>query len=313
MTSASRPTVLYLVAKGRSGSNILAHCLGQVDGIENTGELFQFWRRAQEPDVLCGCGAPIRDCPLWGGVIGTEAVTGGAPDAVADQQDRILSWRFLPRLLLGRGGTPDSVPLDPYLARRAALYERIVDLTGSKVVLDASKWPWDPAVLGLVPHVDVRVLHVVRDPRAVAHSWQRHKDWGDRLGRTDAMPRFRASYSAASWLGRNLVSEYVHRRRPQVPWLRVRYEDFVTEPKRVFDEILAFLDLDGASTPLAGPSTIHMRPTHGVAGNASKFQVGDVQLRLDDEWRTKASRWERVASTAISAPLLRRYGYELAP
>jgi len=45
-----RLTVLYLIAKGRSGSNILAHFLGQLDGYCNTGE-------RGFPASLNGCGA----------------------------------------------------------------------------------------------------------------------------------------------------------------------------------------------------------------------------------------------------------------
>ncbi len=39
-----RLTVLYLIAKGRSGSNILAHFLGQLDSYCNTGELHHLWQ-----------------------------------------------------------------------------------------------------------------------------------------------------------------------------------------------------------------------------------------------------------------------------
>lgn len=310
MTTTAELTVLYLVAKGRSGSNILAHALGQVPGVENTGELYQFWRRAQQPGVLCGCGEPVRECDLWGAIVDDPGVFGPGADVVAAWQDHVLSWRTAPRLVARpRHMATTDQRVAGYLERQAELYRRIAAAMDARVVLDASKWPWDPVVLGLVPGVDVRVIHMVRDPRAVAHSWQRRKDWGDRPGDRDAMPRFRAPYSATSWLARNLATELVRRRRPDVPWLRVRYEDFASTPEATLRRVLAFLGMSDADVPVVAPSTIRMRPTHGIAGNASKFQVGDVELRLDDEWRRRLTTWDRLTTMAITLPLLRRYGY----
>lgn len=307
--SPARPIVLYVVAKGRSGSNLLTHCLGQVPGVENTGELFQLWRRTTEPGRICGCGRPLADCPLWGPVTSHPDIQGSDIGTVVAWQDQVLRWTRAPELLARADHAVTREPVRSYVGQSAALYRRIAKVSSAAVIVDASKWPWDPAVLGLLPDVDVRVLHLVRDPRAVGYSWQRRKDWGDRPGQVDEMPRFGAAYSAGSWLARNLVTELARWRRPAVPWLRVRYEDFVADPAGTMREILAFAGLPGADVPVTGRSTVRLEPTHGIAGNASKFQRGDVQLRLDDEWQHRLRSADRIATTAIAWPLLARYGY----
>ena len=302
-------TVLYLIAKGRSGSNILSHVLGQLEGYCNVGELYHLWAWGLQDNARCGCGRPVRECDLWTRVMRSARLGGLEPATVARWQHEVLSWRAIPRLLATR---PVDVAkwesLERYCAAKAALYQAIAEESGSNVVVDASKWPWDPTVLGLVPGIRVVLVHLVRDPRAVAHSWRRRKTWGDHEEGASEMPRFAAAYSALSWLARNLATELVRRRRPQVPWMRVRYEEFAAVPRDVVDAISQHTGVP-AHAPFVDGWTIHSEPTHGVGGNSSKFSVGDVVIRADDEWSTTMSARNRWTVTALSAPLLRRYGY----
>ncbi len=54
-------------------------------------------------------------------------------------------------------------------------YRTILDTTGSKVVVDSSKLPLYGHVLGTISEVELYVVHLVRDPHAVAYSWLRKK------------------------------------------------------------------------------------------------------------------------------------------
>jgi Sulfotransferase domain len=299
------PTVLYLIAKGRSGSNILAHFLGQLDGYCNTGELHHLWTWGIQQNALCGCGRPTRDCELWNPVLASPRLAGVDPAEVARWQDQILTWRAVPGLLRDGG---DGDPLERYCAVRSSLYRAIADESGAKVVVDASKWPWDPVVLGLVPGVRPVVLHLVRDPRGVAHSWRRRKTWGDREEDATAMPRFGAGSSALSWLARNAVTEWTRRRRPLVPWMLLRYEDFAARPR---ETMLAIAEHAGhaAEAPFAGDQSMRVSPTHGVGGNPSKFAQGEVEIVPDEEWQTAMPALDRWVASLVSAPLLSHYGY----
>ena len=48
---------------------------------------------------------------------------------------------------------------------------------------------------------------------------------------------------------------------------------------------------------------------HTVAGNPARHRHGLVPMRLDDEWRTAMPTRDRRLVTAMTYPLLRRYGY----
>ncbi len=50
-------------------------------------------------------------------------------------------------------------------------------------------------------------------------------------------------------------------------------------------------------------------PTHAVAGNPMRFRQGDIELRLDDEWRSRMPRRDRAVTAAITWPLRLAYGY----
>ena len=51
--------------------------------------------------------------------------------------------------------------------------------------------------------------------------------------------------------------------------------------------------------------------THQIAGNPVRFQSGTLALRSDEAWRMKLSLTDRRAVTALTAPLMRLYGYPL--
>ena len=59
----------------------------------------------------------------------------------------------------------------------------------------------------------------------------------------------------------------------------------------------------------AGERTIDLRPTHSISGNPDRLRTGPVEIRLDDEWRTGMSRADHRFVTALTWPLLLRYGY----
>ena len=68
-------------------------------------------------------------------------------------------------------------PLDRQLARYEAylvpLYRAIAEVGGARVVVDSSKLPSHAAILRRLDPIDLRMIHLVRDSRGVAYSWQK--------------------------------------------------------------------------------------------------------------------------------------------
>lgn len=296
--------VLYIAGWGRSGSTILDNILGEVEGFFTGGELHQIWDRGLRQNRPCGCGAPFRECEFWARVLG-EAF--GDPDAldvdrIVAEGRRALRTRHLPTLA-ARGPVAGRA----YLDATARLYAAIERVTGADVIVDSSKLPSYGYVLGALPGVELSVVHLVRDPRATSWSWLRRKPMPDASG-VRPMTRHRPLHNAVMWNVTNGAVRLLRRDR-QERVLVVRYEDFVREPRRWTEQVLELVGAGGRPLPFVGETTVELASNHTVSGNPSRFATGLVPLKPDDEWRTGMQRRDKVLVTALTAPLLGRYGY----
>ena len=106
------------------------------------------------------------------------------PDAQAVHQllTRLTRLRNLPayRSADSRERLSAASHADRAAAVLIPLYEAIAEVARARVVVDSSKLPTYAMLLDGIEGVDVRVAHLVRDPRAAAFSWQRKKEQPDR-------------------------------------------------------------------------------------------------------------------------------------
>ncbi|GHJ07451.1 sulfotransferase [Micromonospora humidisoli] len=298
--------VLYLAGSGRSGSTLVTTVLGQYPGVFAAGELRYLWQRGEVENRPCGCGRPLRDCPLWGEVR-RELPTDRAAAIAAGLRGR-LRMRGLPALLRRHRRGVRPVPAHPDDAALADLYAAVARHTGARVVVDSSKLPPYGALLGALPGVELRVLHLVRDPRATAFSWRRRRGLD---GDTDPelMSRPPVWKAALLWLVWNTVTVRLWADRAPAGYLRVRYEDLTADPEPTLRRILGFAGVDADGGPFTGPATVRLTPTHSVAGNPSRHRTGPVPVTADVQWRRDLSRWSYALVTVLTAPGLRRFGY----
>jgi hypothetical protein len=181
------------------------------------------------------------------------------------------------------------------------------EVTDSHVVVDTSKRPHDAAVFAGIQDIEHFVIHVVRDPRAVVHSWRRAKTFTVD-GETRSIGTRRLPSSVRRWTANCLGAEMLRRRLPASRWLDLRYEDFARDPRGATDKIMRLLKETG-NTPFENDDTVILRPNHIVAGNPSRFTVGSVKIRLDEAWRTQMSTRDQLLVEAATKPLMLRYGY----
>jgi hypothetical protein len=278
--------VLYIAGSGRSGSTLVTTLLGQLDGVLAAGELRYLWQRGAVENRPCGCGLPFGECPVW---------MADMKEVDADPSGIAARLR-LPGLLWRR-----RVPGHPDDATLAAVYAAV----GGKLVVDSSKLPPYGALVAGLPGVDLRVLHLVRDPRAAAFSWRRRRGL-DGDGDAQLMSRPPVAKAALLWLVWNASAGLLWRRSGR--YLRVRYEDLVADPAATVQRIAAFAGVAG-DLPFIGPGTVRLAPTHSVAGNPSRHRSGEVRVTPDTEWVRGLSGTAFALVTLITAPLLRRFGY----
>jgi hypothetical protein len=309
--------VLYIAGTGRSGSTVLANILGEVDGVFAAGEVRYLWQRGLKEGRLCGCGLTVRECPVWSKVL---AMAGELDDP--ERVDRIVSMlqrtgriRNLPGVLAGtvvsRLDPAEAHSLAPARAALGELYAAIATVTGCRVIVDSSKLPAYANVLAATPGIDLRVVHLIRDPRGAAHSWSSRKTLADGAARAH-MEQIGPAKSAVLWDVWNVAGGVLFKGGPD-RYLRLRYEDFVADPPAAVHRILAMVRMADAELPFVNDHEARTSPNHSVAGNPDRLRHGVITLRSDDRWRSAmAPRNRRLVST-LTSPLLLRYGYPLRP
>ncbi len=309
--------VLYVAGTGRSGSTLVGNLIGSLAGAVSVGELRYLWARGLAEAAPCGCGEPVAECPLWQAVLAQAYPTQPPdPEAIAEVEQRLLRLRTLPRLLRAHA---DPTTLGPaatwYAAELASVYRAVHDVTGGAVVVDSSKLVSYGYLLSRAEGLDVRVLHLVRDPRGAAHSWQRVRARDDRGAGAPTMNREGSVKSPVLWDAWNVVAERLWSGDPQ-RYVRVRYEDVVTDPVGALAPALAMVGLDAGQLPVnrdprTGAVTAQLAATHSVAGNPLRMTSGEVPLRADLAWVDEMPAAHRAVVTATTAPLLPHYGYPL--
>lgn len=300
--------VLYILGAARSGSTLLGGLLEQVDGVSSQGELVWFWERAVLREHSCSCGQSIGSCARWSGVTAEWHDLRGSAQRMVALARRVRRRRHVPFLLGLRATRQYRQDLAEYRAQLSTFYRRIREETGARLLVDESKHPYYALALQGIEHIDLHVLHLVRDSRATAYSWSRPKRLAD-LDREDArLRRWPTRRSAWVWLTDHLGSLIV--RLNSRSYTRLRYEDFVAAPEATLAAAVADLGLD---LDLRGVTTASRprKAMHTIAGNPGRFGPDWLSITPDEEWRTAIRPRDFRLVTAITWPLLLWFGYPL--
>jgi sulfotransferase family protein len=321
--------VLYVGGLGRSGSTLIERLLGELPGVCPVGELVHLWQRGVLAGERCGCGEPFHECPFWRrvGAIAFGGWHNADADRISALRRQVDRNRFIPLLAASEGPPAFRRALHEYLSVFLRLYSAVAEASGCRVVVDSSKLASLAFCLHRSGDLDLRVLHVVRDSRAVAYSWMRHVSRPDvappgsddpPVQRPVAAHRYMTKYPPASAALRwNIQNSALHvLARTGTPTSLVRYEDVVRDPESALREVAAFVGVPVSDEALrflgGGNGAGHhadLGAAHTVSGNPVRFLNGQVPIRQDDAWQAAMPAGQRRAVTALTLPLLGRYGY----
>ncbi len=303
--------VLFIGGWGRSGSTLLVRLLGETPGAVAVGELRLLALRGLKENPVCGCGERLYDCPFWTAV-GEEAYGGwDAVDAeeLASLDGEVIRFRHLPALLLPRLFPSFGERLRLYLAHIERVYLAVGVVSGASLVVDSGKAPHYALALRHASGVELAVAHLVRDSRAVAYSWRRRKPLTQGGEDDEYMAVHPAARSGVRWTLHNLLVDLVA--ALGVPRRVVRYESLVAAPREELARLLAFVGRPPAPGALdfVGSSAASLGVHHLMYGNPDRFVRGKVQIRADREWESSMPPSDRRLVTALTLPLLLRFGY----
>jgi hypothetical protein len=313
-SSASSPVkVIYLVGTTRCGSTLIGSLLGKVPGLVHVGEIARIWQEGFVENHRCGCGTRFDACEFWTAALGRAF---GGRDAVEIEpilaalarwgRGRHTAWLATPR---GRQRLRDG--MSAYRDAMVPLYRAVLAEARGRIVLDTSKAPMVGWALTDCPEIDLRILHVTRDPRAVVYSWQRKKF--DPAKGVDMHKDETPIPTSLRWLAFNGLAAALWD-RPSAPgrYIHVRYEDLAEDPVRVVGRLLAWLAEPLDPHEIVGADHRFVStPAHTIAGNPMRFDRGVVTIKPDTAWQREAPARDKLLVAGLTWPLLAKYRYPL--
>jgi hypothetical protein len=304
--------ILYIGGWGRSGSTLLDRLIDQAPGFVSVGEMRDLFLRGCVENRLCGCGERFLSCPFWKEVGylsfgGWERVDARRLASLRQELDR--PWD-VPFLMNPRLSPAYRARHRQFLAALAAVYRSISQVANVATIVDSSKIATYALLLNAIPEFELRVLHLVRDSRGVAYSWQKRVLRPDRPEGADLMHRYRPFTASLRYDTYNGLAECS--RLLGIPYMRMRYEDLVACPGPSLARAMRFAGAttapaddivrDGGADLVAG---------HNVDGNPMRFKRGRINIRPDEGWRGNLPTRDQWTVTTLTAPFLVHYGYGL--
>jgi hypothetical protein len=280
---------IFLTAHAFSGSTLAGFLLGAHPEIATVGELTGPGAHTDLAAYPCSCGALLQEDPFWLAVTAVlhrhglpyqlnqpfntrfelgRSTIGHRLRTQSLRSNRLERWRDSTLNALWPGHHQELQER----ARRNELFARaILEVTGKSIFLDTSKDPLRIRYLRLSPHIDLYVIHLVRDVRGVVTSMMSRK------------AHVTAEQAAKSWLMRERNVARLLQEVPPDRQITVRYEALVTDTLPTLNRLLAFV----GAQPL--PEMIDFRSVEQhILGNKMRKNTSS-EIRLDERWRTALS------------------------
>jgi hypothetical protein len=235
------PSVIYLAGHAHSGSTVVGSDLGMTSQIQMLGEVKSLSRIYLKG--LCTCGRPFTECAVW--------------SAVVDQLGDLFT--------LNRSKNEGS--RRQFRDNRTLFWHISQNLGASNHLLDSSK------TLPRLRHIEAdgvehRVLHLARNPVSFAESRlksiQRHRPGSFQNAGTE-----RDFYRThiRKW-AREVIQTRHFLVQKRIPFLSLRYEDWLRRKKETISRISGFTECDLPQQR----EVIDVKGQHQLAGNRVRFQ-----------------------------------------
>lgn len=302
----------YVLGTGYSGTTLLSLLLDSHPQIVSIGEVDNTIQNFPPP-YPCSCGRSIGECAFFTRVRQLCAQQGVALDLQnfrvklgselgATTRRLLFGSAFGSALELGwlvraRDGLLGHLPVyhqhvQQVFARNSAIARAALKASGKDVFVDSSKAVARVPHLFRRPEIDLRIIHVVRDVRAVA--WSAFKrDWKQVPAENTARYWVR-THKAALQLGALIGDDR---------YFRFRWEDFCAAPEPVLDQICRFLGVEPVSLVARVNNEIHH-----VIGNRMRLQPVRP-IRSDEKWQEALKPTQRLAAERCAGQLNRSFGY----
>jgi hypothetical protein len=298
--------VLYIAGAGRSGSTFLSLLLSQHAQTHNVGQMRDL-ADAYAKSSPCSCGRSVLDCAFWGAVV---------DDLIATHDSDVVEALSIGMAEFAKAAAHDtnwgdarvrarlSREHDIFLGLFGDLYGAAAQQAGGRMLIDSSKSVDLALALHLAPTVNLRILNLVRDPRAVAVSWSKV------LKRHMVLRR-----RTRNWAGRQRRVAILQGLAPE-RFMRMRYEDFTASAKTWVADIQKWAGLKGDVSFFTGPNDAdtswnraHLLPP----ANATVLKQRREQIHIAPATSWQKAEYSELREMAVEEtfPFAKSLGYDI--
>ncbi len=317
----------YILSASHSGSTLLAMLLNAHPEICTVGEL-KVTSLGDVDRYRCSCRRRIRECPFWDR-IAKEMAGRGLEFDIADSGTDFRSGAspYVLKLLqpLYRGGVFESVreilllmspqwraQLPKIQSMNSALMSAVLSQTKKKVIVDSSKIGIRLKFLMKNPKLDIKIIRLIRDGRAVSLTYMDPANFADSRnvalrgggsGGDRRLEKHSMDLSAREWRRSNEEAAALLNRVDRSKWIAIHYEELCREPKRKLEEVFSFLDVspDGFQQDFRSVE-------HHIIGNGMRLDSTN-EIEVDERWKRQLTAAELVAFDRAAGRTNRRLGY----
>lgn len=295
--------LIYLASTAYTGSTLISILLGSHPDITTISELVGVNTSTDVTRYPCSCGDLLVHCQFFEKVA-RQFEKGDLEFSYQNFDTRFHKGnRILRKLLYGslrnnqleliRDSLRELMPdcrrsIKNWSLRNRAMINSILEVSGKKVFLDASKDPRRIVFMAQLYKEPMYVLHLTRDVRGYVNSCKKNQG-------TDV------EIAARSWV---LSHRDIRRnsRKIDAPYMRVKYEDICTATSSSIREICLFCGLQHKFDVKFAPKVLHL------IGN--RMRLGsDSQIRLDEAWKHDLTDGEQGRIFKIAGDLMTEFEY----
>lgn len=170
------------------------------------------------------------------------------------------------------------------------LFTCISEKSGQPILVDASKVPKRLYLLQKSKVCNIKVIHLVRDGRAVVNSYLRkYENFNTGINR---------------WMKTNLAAFALRSQFKNEDWLQLKYEEIAIDPTATLERICNFTGVAYEPKMLNYRSHLYV----GMGGNSMRSRR-DENIALDERWKQELSGDYLVKFNFIGGWLNKFYGY----
>lgn len=296
LVSGTDLTVVFISGWLRSGTTLVSEAIGGFRNCIAVGELSGIWL-AFEMDRRCSCGEPISECIFWSEVLARYKNSEAEQDIslLAELAKSVLRTRVMvPSLALRRfGKLQESRDYQTYSKSLETLLHCIAAESGANTIVDSSKLPPVLLVERKMPSMRTRVVHIVRDPRAVVFSESRSNRNAGTLAAEELPPQQSAIRSLVNWVAANLLGVALFASDSTATFLT--YEQLASDLAGTSAFLATSLGLETGESPLSSG--------HIAVGNPARLLGSSRTVQIDDRWKHEMAKPMASAIAVVGLPI----------